>query len=358
MTLDQTAHSGQPPLLEVKNLKKYFPIQKGILNRHIGNVKAVDEVTFDIYPRETLALVGESGCGKTTIGRCIVRAFPATSGQILYRNGVNHSDSQKDDGVVDLAALPERNLIPFRREIRMIFQDPFASLNPRMTVYNIIANPLRIHQIADGKELEDRVALLMRQVGLRPEYMRRYPHAFSGGQRQRIVIARALALDPRLIVADEAVSALDVSVRAQILNLMMELQQQLNLTYLFISHDLSVVEYIADRVAVMYVGKIAELAPTNDLFHEPKHPYTEALMSAIPKPDPRLRSKRIILEGEVADPANPPSGCYFHPRCRYAQERCKVERPALRPIGENRMVACHFAEELQLEGIPAVDPGN
>src|SRR5690606_5119799 len=227
-----------------------------------------------------------------------------------------------------------------------------------MTLFNIIANPLRIHKVADGKELEDRVATLMRQVGLRPEYMHRYPHAFSGGQRQRIVIARALALNPRLIVADEAVSALDVSVRAQILNLMTELQEQFHLTYLFISHDLSVVEYIADRVAVMYVGKLVELAPTDDLYREPKHPYTEALMSAIPKPDPRLRSQRIILQGEVADPANPPKGCYFHPRCRYAKDRCKVETPPLRPIDGNRMVACHFAEELQLEGIPAVEQGS
>jgi peptide/nickel transport system ATP-binding protein len=223
-----------------------------------------------------------------------------------------------------------------------------------MTVFNIIANPLVIHKLAKGKELEDRVALLMRQVGLRPEYMRRYPHAFSGGQRQRIVIARALALNPRLIVADEAVSALDVSVRAQIIKLMLDLQQKLDLTYLFISHDLSVVEYIADRVAVMYVGKLVELAPTEHLFSKPKHPYTEALMSAIPRPDPRLRSQRIILEGEVADPANPPKGCYFHPRCRYAQERCKLETPQLRPLLDNRMVACHFAEELDLNGIPPV----
>jgi peptide/nickel transport system ATP-binding protein len=252
-----------------------------------------------------------------------------------------------------MALLPERELIPFRREIRMIFQDPFASLNPRMTVFNIIANPLKIHKVAKGKELEDRVALLMRQVGLPPEYMRRYPHAFSGGQRQRIVIARALALNPRLVIADEAVSALDVSVRAQILNLMQDLQDQFNLTYLFISHDLSVVEYVADRVAVMYVGKLVELASTDALFRKPKHPYTEALMSAIPKPDPRLRTQRIILSGEVADPARPPSGCYFHPRCPYAQERCKVEAPPLRPV-DGRMVACHFAEELDLAGVPAV----
>jgi peptide/nickel transport system ATP-binding protein len=307
----------------------------------------VDDVNFTVYADETLALVGESGCGKTTIGRCLVRAYEPTEGEILYRE----TEAQTS---IDLAKLNNRDLIPFRREIRMIFQDPFASLNPRMTVFNIIAAPLRIHKIAKGKELEDRVGELMRQVGLRPEFMRRYPHAFSGGQRQRIVIARALALNPRFIVADEAVSALDVSIRAQILNLMLELQDKFNLTYLFISHDLSVVEYIADRVAVMYVGKVVELAPTDELFRQPKHPYTEALMSAIPKPDPRLRSKRIILEGEIADPANPPSGCYFHPRCPYAQERCKVETPALRPAGDGRMVACHFAEELDLAGVPSV----
>jgi peptide/nickel transport system ATP-binding protein len=336
-------------LMEVKHLKKYFPIHHGMLNRHKGDVKAVDDVNFTVYANETLALVGESGCGKTTIGRCLVRAYEPTEGEILY-----HETQEQNDRVIDLAQLKNRDLIPFRREIRMIFQDPFASLNPRMTVFNIIAGPLRIHKIAKGQELEDRVAELMRQVGLRPEFMRRYPHAFSGGQRQRIVIARALALDPRFIVADEAVSALDVSIRAQILNLMLELQAKFNLTYLFISHDLSVVEYIADRVAVMYVGKVVEIAPTDELFRQPKHPYTEALMSAIPKPDPRLRSKRIILEGEIADPANPPSGCYFHPRCPYARERCKTETPALRPIGENRIVACHFAEELDLAGVPAV----
>ncbi|MBI1281839.1 MAG: ATP-binding cassette domain-containing protein [Anaerolineaceae bacterium] len=348
MTLENTTPS---PLIEVKHLKKYFPIHRGLLNRHLGDVKAVDDVNFEVFPNETLALVGESGCGKTTIGRCLVRAYQPSSGEILYRQKLDGDGASR---VVDLAKLKERELIPFRREVRMIFQDPFASLNPRMTVFNIIAGPLRIHKIAKGTELEDRVAELMRQVGLRPEFMRRYPHAFSGGQRQRIVIARALALNPRFIVADEAVSALDVSIRAQILNLMLELQEQFNLTYLFISHDLSVVEYIADRVAVMYVGKVVEIAQTDELFRQPKHPYTTALMSAIPKPDPRLRSKRIILEGEIADPANPPGGCYFHPRCAYAQERCKLETPALRPIGNKRMVACHFAEELNLEGIPAI----
>lgn len=358
------------PLLEVKKIRKFFPIHKGMLNRHVGDVRAVDDVSFTVYERETLALVGESGCGKTTIGRCLVRAYKLTAGQLLYHENKGFESqlpklkvhyrnpdaiSAEETHVIDLAQLSERDLIPFRRDVRMIFQDPFASLNPRMTVFNIIANPLRIHKVAKGTELEDRVATLMRQVGLRPEFMRRYPHAFSGGQRQRIVIARALALNPRLVVADEAVSALDVSVRAQILNLMQDLQEQFDLTYLFISHDLSVVEYVADRVAVMYVGKLVELAPTNQLFSKPKHPYTEALMSAIPKPDPRLRTKRIILEGEVADPAHPPTGCYFHPRCRYAQERCKVETPELRSLDDERMVACHFAEELELEGIPAIE---
>ena len=354
--MTQTMPNVQTPLLEVVNLKKYFPLRHGALNRHVGDVKAVDDVSFDIFPRETLALVGESGCGKTTIGRCIVRAYTPTAGELRYHDSEQQTErGAVGDASIDLATLSERQLIRFRRDIRMIFQDPFASLNPRMTIFNIIANPLKIHRLAKGKELEDRVASLMRQVGLRPEYMRRYPHAFSGGQRQRIVIARALALNPRLVIADEAVSALDVSVRAQILNLMEDLQEQYHLTYLFISHDLSVVEYVADRVAVMYVGKLVELAPTAKLFYQPRHPYTEALMSAIPKPDPRLRSQRIILSGEVADPANPPSGCYFHPRCRYAQDRCKVETPPLRKIDGDALVACHFAEELALEGIPAVE---
>ena len=338
-------HNNGRPLLKIENLKMHFPIRKGFLRRQVGAVKAVDDVSFDIHPGETLGLVGESGCGKTTIGRCIVRAYQPTDGQILYENG----------GAVDLAHLGETELKPYRQKIRMIFQDPYASLNPRMTVFDIVADPLRIHQLASGSELEDRVVEILRQVGMRPEHMRRYPHAFSGGQRQRIGIARALALDPELVVADEAVSALDVSVRAQILNLMLRLQREYKLTYLFISHDLSVVEYVADRVAVMYVGKMVEMAPTNELYNNPKHPYTEALLSAIPVPDPRRRAKRIVLQGDVADPANPPSGCYFHPRCPYAQERCKVETPALRKVGENHVAACHFAEELNLVGIPPLE---
>jgi len=332
-------------LLELNDLKMHFPIKKGFFQRVVGHVKAVDGVSFEIKRGETLGLVGESGCGKTTIGRCIVRAYQPTGGEILYK---------QENEAVDLVSKTERELIEYRRVIRMIFQDPYASLNPRMTVFDIVADPLRIHGIVSGKDLEKRVGSLLEQVGLHPEHMRRYPHAFSGGQRQRVSIARALALDPQLVVADEAVSALDVSIRAQILNLMIELQRELKLTYLFISHDLSVVEYIADRVAVMYVGQLVELAPTDELYRNPKHPYTEALLSSIPVADPRYVSDRIILEGDVADPANPPSGCYFHPRCRYAQDRCKTEAPKLRTIKEGHTVACHFAEELDLRGIKSV----
>ena len=321
----------------------YFPIYRGFMRRPVGLVKAVDDVNFQVFSGETLGLVGESGCGKTTVGRCIVRAYDPTAGEILYRNARGE--------VVDLATLPKGELKPYRRELRMIFQDPYASLNPRMTVLDIVGQPLKIHGIAKGKELEDRVAALLKRVGLRPEYMRRYPHAFSGGQRQRIGIARALALSPRLVICDEPVSALDVSVQAQILNLMRDLRAELALTYIFISHDLSVVEYIADRVAVMYVGRLVETAETEELYTSPKHPYTEALLSAIPRPDPRLRSKRIVLEGEVADPANPPAGCHFHPRCRYARAICRTEMPVLREIAPGHAVACHLAEELNLQGV-------
>jgi peptide/nickel transport system ATP-binding protein len=296
-----------------------------------------------VKPGETLGLVGESGCGKTTVGRCIARAYQPTAGQMIFQAG--------EEAPVDLAKLSQNELTPYRRQIRMIFQDPYASLNPRMTVMDIVGDPLRIHNIANGREREERVAQLLERVGLRPEFMRRYPHAFSGGKRQRIGIARALSLDPKLVIADEAVSALDVSVQAQILNLLKELQSEFKLTYIFVSHDLSVVEYIADRVAVMYVGKMVEVAASKNLFSTPKHPYTEALLSAVPKPDPALKSQRIVLQGEVPDPANPPSGCYFHPRCRYAQERCRVETPALREIAPRHQAACHFAEELSLSGV-------
>jgi len=333
----------QSVLLEVKNLRKFFPIRRGVLQKVVANVRAVDDVTFYIHHGETLSLVGESGCGKTTTARCILRAYDPTAGQVFFRT--------EEGAVVDVAALPKEQLQPLRRQMQMIFQDPFSSLNPRMTLLDIVGEPLLVHGEKDANKRAERVAELLRLVGLRPEYMRRYPHAFSGGQRQRIGIARALALNPRLVVADEPVSALDVSVQAQILNLMLELQEKLGLTYLFVAHDLSVVKHISTRVAVMYVGRIVETAPTEELFYSPRHPYTEALMSAVPKPDPRLRSERIILQGEVADPANPPSGCYFHPRCRYAIDVCKEQTPRQEEIAPQHFVSCHRARELTLRGI-------
>lgn len=358
-------------LLEVRNLKMWFPRRSGFLGRNVTYTKAVDDVSFYIRKGETLGLVGESGCGKTTVGRCVVRVYEPTAGEMLYnrRDASGQVDASKltrqeivynqrdAANSVDLSRLTRQELIPYRQEIRMIFQDPYSSLNPRMTVFEIVSEVLRVNNLASGTELEDRVAKLLRRVGLRPEYMKRYPHAFSGGERQRIVIARALATNPRLIVADEAISALDVSIRAQILNLLKDLQDEFGLTYLFIAHDLSVIRHICDRVNVMYVGKIAESAEAADLYAQPKHPYTEALMSAVPIHNPRLRNKqrRIRLEGDVADPSNPPSGCYFHPRCRYAQDRCTTESPALRLIenpagGEPHFAACHFAETLDLKG--------
>ena len=330
-------------LLEVNGLKKFFPIRRGVMQRVVGHVRAVDDVSLFVKKGECLSLVGESGCGKTTTARCILRAFAPTAGQILFRTS--------EGTVVDVATLPKAGLRPLRRQMQMIFQDPFSSLNPRRTLLDIVAEPLVANRVGTRQEQVDRVAELLRLVGLRPEYMRRYPHAFSGGQRQRIGIARALALNPSLVVADEPVSALDVSVQAQILNLMLRLQSQLGLTYLFVAHDLSVVKHVSDRVAVMYVGRIVEMAPTAPLFATPKHPYTEALMSAVPKPDPRLRSQRIVLEGEVADAANPPSGCYFHPRCRYAAGLCRTETPRLAEIQPGHFVSCHRAHELTLRGV-------
>jgi peptide/nickel transport system ATP-binding protein len=332
-------------LLEIKGLRMHFAVRHGVFKAATGTVKAVDDVSFAIREGETLGLVGESGCGKTTLGRCVLRVYQPTAGEILY-NGT-------DGRTVDLATLDKRDLRPYRREIRMVFQDPQSSLNPRLQVLQIVGEPLIVNGLAHGRELEDRVAALLHRVGLRPEYLRRYPHAFSGGERQRIGIARALALNPRLVVADEAVSALDVSVRAQTLNLMQDLQREFRLTYLFVAHDLSVVQHVSDRVAVMYVGKLVELASTEELYFGPLHPYTEALMSAVPRPDPRGRRKgsRIRLEGDVADPAHPPAGCYFHPRCRYAQERCRSEAPALREARPGHFAACHFAGELGLRGV-------
>jgi peptide/nickel transport system ATP-binding protein len=330
-------------LLEVRDLQKLFPIRRGFLRRVIGQVRAVDGVSFHVERGETLALVGESGCGKTTTSRCVLRAITPTAGQILFRTA--------EGPVLDVATLPRRGLRPLRRQMQMIFQDPFSSLNPRRTLLDIVAEPLVANRVGTRAERVERVAELLRLVGLRPEYMRRYPHAFSGGQRQRVGIARALALNPRLVVADEPVSALDVSVQAQILNLMLDLQAQLGLTYLFVAHDLSVVKHVSDRVAVMYVGQIVEMTETEALFTSPRHPYTEALLSAVPKPDPRLRAQRIVLEGDVADAANPPPGCYFHPRCSYAVERCRVETPRLEPVAPGHFVACHRARELTLRGI-------
>lgn len=333
-------------ILEVQGLKMHFPIVKpGVFRRTVGHVKAVDDVSFAVRRGETLSVVGESGCGKTTLGRCIMRIYEPTSGAIQYHKTGGDS--------VDLTALSGRQLMPYRRDIRMIFQDPYASLNPRMRVKEIVSEPLVVNGMMGGDELEQRVGDLLEQVGLRREYMSRYPHAFSGGERQRIGIARALAPNPQLLVADEAVSALDVSVQAQTINLLRGLQRELGLTYVFIAHDLSVVEYISDRVAVMYVGRLVELAPTEEMFSRPLHPYTEALLSAVPLPDPRLRKSvhRIRLPGEIADPSRVPSGCPFHPRCRYSDgTRCVTEVPALREIGQGRFSACHHAENLELNG--------
>lgn len=330
-------------LLEVKNLKKYFPITRGVFRRVVGYVKAVDRVDLFIRQGKTLGLVGESGCGKTTLGRSILRLIEPTDGEVWFKTGKGKK--------LDITKLEDREIKSLRREMRMIFQDPYGSLNPRMTVMDIVGEPLIIHKVAQGKEIEDRVRTLLKIVGLNPRYMRRYPHEFSGGQRQRIGIARALALNPRLVIADEPVSALDVSVQAQVINLLEDLQVQFNLTYLFIAHDLSVVYHISNRIAVMYVGKIMEVGEAEEVYQGPRHPYTEALISAVPVIDPDVKPERILLQGDVPNPANAPSGCTFHPRCRYAKKICSQEEPPLEDIGDEHYVACHFADDFSLKGI-------
>jgi oligopeptide transport system ATP-binding protein len=328
----------QDALLEVTDLVKHFPIKKGILSRTVGWVRAVDGVSFRVQKGEVLGLVGESGCGKTTTGRTLLRLLPATSGSVRFQGR-------------EVLTLKKAELRALRRQMQIIFQDPYSSLNPRLTVGSIIGEALTIHGLARGAAARDRVAELLRLVGLSPDHARRYPHEFSGGQRQRIGVARALAVDPKLIVADEPVSALDVSIQAQILNLLQELKERLSLTYLFIAHDLSVVEYISDEVAVMYLGRIVEQAPSAVLYRDPRHPYTQALLSAIPVPDPRTRRRRIVLAGDAPSPAHPPAGCRFHPRCRLNDgDRCRREEPRLRQLAPGHWVACHYAETSRAAG--------
>jgi peptide/nickel transport system ATP-binding protein len=336
-------------LLDVKGLKKYFPIQRGMLKRVVGNVKAVDDVSFYVREGETLGLVGESGCGKTTASRAVIRLYEPTAGEIHFKTARFSADGKAE--MVDVLALDKEQMKVLRQDISMIFQDPIGSLNPRMSVFDIVAEPMVIHGRGAGRETEEAVIRLLERVGLRPEHMRRYPHEFSGGQRQRIGIARALALSPRLVFCDEPVSALDVSIQAQTLNLLQDLQADFDLSYVFVAHDLSVVQHISDRVAVMYVGKIAEMASAEELYTYPLHPYTEALMSAVPKPDPLYKSERIIMQGDVADPSNPPSGCYFHPRCQYVKDVCSQQTPEFRELKPDHFVACHRADELQLKGV-------
>ncbi len=329
-------------VLEVSDLRKHYPIHAGLLRREVGRVRAVDGVSFHIAEGETLALVGESGCGKTTVSRCILRALAPSSGSIRFDAGQGET--------VDLATLPKRALRPLRRHLQMIFQDPYSSLNPRMMVGDIIAEPLKVNGVPSA-ERNARVLELLDLVQMPAVARTRFPHAFSGGQRQRIGIARALALNPRLVVADEPVSALDVSVQAQIINLLLDLQDRLRLSMLFVAHDLSVVRHVSDRVAVMYVGRIVEVAPTDALYRSPRHPYTETLLAAVPAPDPLRRGRQMKASGEVADPSKPPPGCAFHPRCPYAQDRCRAERPELTEVAPGRWASCHRAREIELAGV-------
>ena len=337
-------------LLEVGGLKQYFPIRRGLMKRVVGHVKAVDDISFSVMRGETVGLVGESGSGKTTTGRCIVRLYDPTAGSIHFN---------RDQGVVDIAQLDKRELRPVRRDIQMLFQDPNSSLNARMRIGEIVAEPLEIHNIGNRRSRAERVEQLLAQVGLGEEMINRYPHQLSGGQRQRVGVARALSLEPRLVICDEPVSALDVSVQAQVLNLLSDLQQELGLTYIFIAHDLGVVEYISSRIMVMYLGKIMESASRDKIFARPVHPYTEALLYAIPRRVAGGHRRRRVLEGDIPSPVNPPAGCVFHTRCKYAVDRCRMEIPPMRPLATDpeTSVACHLAEELELQPWHATDDG-
>jgi peptide/nickel transport system ATP-binding protein len=330
-------------LVEVQNVAKYFQIRQGLISRTVATVHAVEQVSFDIHRGETLGLVGESGSGKTTLGRVLLRAVEPTHGKVIF-----HSQLDKP---VDITSLPARQLRAFRHHMQMVFQDPYSSLNPRMTVRDTIAEPLYVNGVTQRSEVDERVLDVARRCHLNVDYLRRYPHSFSGGERQRVALARALVLQPEFVVCDEPVSALDVSIQAEILNLLQELQGEFGLTYLFIAHDLSVVEHMSNRVAVMYLGQLVELAPTGELYREPRHPYTEALMAAIPIADPTQVMQPVFMTGEIPNPASPPSGCHLHPRCRYAKDICRLETPLFREVNDQHFVACHLAEELHLTGV-------